>query len=225
MNLNKHIEFFNPSKLKEKNIDINIIGVGAVGSYIALQLAKLGIEKLIIWDFDVVDEHNITNQVYDYEDLNLPKVDALEKHLKRSNPEIRVIKKGRYSAGMPISGIVFLEVDSMKVRQEFVDDNRYNQEIDMVIDGRIGLATGEVHCISWQDERIVEKFEEKVTAFDDSNAAVTVSACGTTLSVSPTVFVTAAEAVKCLINYINDQPNNVYIGFNAFESKMRGLNF
>ena len=63
MNLNKHIEFFDPSKLKEKNIDINIIGVGAVGSYIALQLAKLGVEKIIIWDFDVVDEHNITNQV------------------------------------------------------------------------------------------------------------------------------------------------------------------
>lgn len=224
MNLNKHIEFFDPSKLKEKNIDINIIGVGAVGSYIALQLAKLGVEKIIIWDFDVVDEHNITNQVYDYEDLDLPKVDALEKHLKRSNPEIRVIKKGRYSAGMPISGIVFLEVDSMKVRQEFVDDNRYNQEIDMVIDGRIGLATGEVHCISWQDEKIVEKFEEKVQSFDDANAAVTVSACGTTLSVSPTVFVTAAEAVKCLINYINNEPNNSYIGFNAFESKMRGLN-
>ena len=48
MDLNKHIEFFNPEKLKDKNIDVNIIGVGAVGSYIALQLAKLGIEKLII---------------------------------------------------------------------------------------------------------------------------------------------------------------------------------
>ena len=132
MDLNKHIEFFNPEKLKDKNIDVNIIGVGAVGSYIALQLAKLGIEKLIIWDFDVVDEHNITNQVYDYEDLNLPKVDALEKHLKRSNPEIKVIKKGKYSAGMPISGIVFLEVDSMKVRQEFVDDNTLN--VNMIND-------------------------------------------------------------------------------------------
>ena len=62
MDLNKHIEFFNPEKLKDKNIDVNIIGVGAVGSYIALQLAKLGIEKLIIWDFDVVDEHNITKK-------------------------------------------------------------------------------------------------------------------------------------------------------------------
>ena len=162
MDLNKHIEFFNPEKLKDKNIDVNIIGVGAVGSYIALQLAKLGIEKLIIWDFDVVDEHNITNQVYDYEDLNLPKVDALEKHLKRSNPEIKVIKKGKYSAGMPISGIVFLEVDSMKVRQEFVDDNTLNVNIkrlrtkleELGIINQIETRRGQGYILKWSLENL-----------------------------------------------------------------------
>lgn len=224
MDLNKHLEFFNPSKIKEKHLDVNIIGVGAVGSYIALQLAKLGVEKLIIWDFDTVDEHNITNQVYDYEDLDMFKVDALEKHLKRSNPDIEIIKKGRYTAGSTISGIVFLEVDSMKVRKEFVEDNRYNSEIEMVIDGRIGLSTGEVHCISWSDDNMVDKFETKVNNVTDENVSVRVSACGTTLSVSPTVLVTAAEAVKCMINFINEIPNTMYIAFDAFDSKMRGLN-
>ena len=80
MNLNKHIEFFNPAKLN--NYEIHVIGVGAVGSYIALTLAKLGIKKLYIWDFDTVEEHNITNQVYNYNDLGKPKTLALKSHLE-----------------------------------------------------------------------------------------------------------------------------------------------
>ena len=67
VNTLKHIEFFNPNKVKNK--EVHIIGVGAVGSFIALTLAKLGLQKLTIWDFDTVEETNVANQVYTQKDV------------------------------------------------------------------------------------------------------------------------------------------------------------
>jgi len=224
MNLNKHMEFFNPVKIKEQRLDVNIIGVGAVGSFIALQLAKLGVPKLIVWDFDEVDDHNITNQVYTFNDIGKPKTDAIEEHLKAQNPEIEIVKKGRWNPGDPISGIVFLEVDSMKVRQAFCEDNEFNSEIKAIIDARIGLATGEVNFCYWNDEESQKRYINKVNAFSDDEASVTVSACGTILSVSPSVLIAASEAVASFINFINNERNNSYFTFDAFKGKMASLN-
>ena len=224
MNLNKHLEFFDPDKIKANKLNINIIGVGAVGSYIALQLAKLGVSEIAVWDFDTVDDHNIANQVYTLNDLNKAKVDAIEEHLKESNPDIIVHKKGRWNPGDIVSGIVFLEVDSMAVRQAFCEDNEYNNGLKLVIDARIGLESGEIHCCNWTDYDQVQNYINKVNSFDDSEASVTVSACGTTLSVSPSVYLAAAMAVSCLINYINNKELKTYIAYDAFGYLMKGVN-
>ncbi len=223
MNLNKHLEFFNPMNIIKKNIEVNIIGIGAVGSFIALQLAKLGVPRLTLWDFDTVDDHNITNQVYCFNDIGKKKTDALEEHLKAQNPEIEIVKRDRWNPGDAVSGVIFLEVDKMDVRQAFVDDNQYNPMIQAVIDARIGLATGEVHFVDWTDTDAVEHFIEKVNSFDDAHASVKVSACGTTLSVSPSVFITAAEAVAIFIKFINGDKCCKYTTFDSFLGKMASL--
>lgn len=219
MNLNKHIDFFNPSELVGK--EINIIGVGAVGSYIALQLSKLGIRNLTIWDFDTVEEHNITNQVYTQLDLGKRKVDALELHLKASNPNINIIKKGKYT-NQKLSGIVFMEVDSVELRHDIAIINQLNDEIELLIDGRIGLETGQVHTVDWSNDEEVDQYIDK-TDFKDDEVDVPRSGCGTTLSVSPSVLLTASYAVSNLINYCKGESVPRYIEFNAFSYKTAAL--
>ena len=49
LDLSRHTEIFNPSEFNPERIDI--IGAGALGAEIVLQLAKLGIENLHVWDF------------------------------------------------------------------------------------------------------------------------------------------------------------------------------
>lgn len=41
-----------------------VIGVGAIGRQVALQLAAIGVQQLRLIDFDVVDLTNITTQGY-----------------------------------------------------------------------------------------------------------------------------------------------------------------
>ena len=218
MNINKHLEFFNPFNVIE---DVHIIGVGAVGSFIALQLAKLGISKFHIWDFDTVDDHNIANQVYTFKDIGRLKTDAMKDHILENNPDCEVITHGKYE-GDPLTGYVFMEVDSVELRKRIAEDNQFNRMLKRIFDGRIGLATGQVITVDWQNDTAIENYI-KLCDFKDNDADVTVSACGTTLSVSPSVLTTAGEAVAMFINAIKGAPCASIIAFDAFSAKMRGM--
>jgi len=63
---------------RDKLIDlrVTVIGVGAIGRQVALQLAALGVSHLQLMDFDRVDETNLTTQGYRRRDLGLLKVEA-----------------------------------------------------------------------------------------------------------------------------------------------------
>lgn len=216
LNIVKHVEFFNPFKLRNK--EIHIIGVGAVGSFIALTLAKLGIPKITIWDFDTVDEHNITNQVYTTKDIGKPKVEALKQHLLDNNPNMEVITKGKYT-NQNLKGILFLSVDSIKLRYDILSNIQYNPFIELVIDGRIGLEKGQVIATDWKLNDLIKNHIE-LSNFKDSESDAPVSACGTTLSVMPSVQCTAQFAVAQLINFVNNRKINQLTQFDAFDFKI-----
>ena len=61
---------------KLKDLMATVIGVGALGGQVALQLAALGVPKLQLIDFDRVEETDVTTQGYDFEDIGQLKVDA-----------------------------------------------------------------------------------------------------------------------------------------------------
>lgn len=68
------------------NAHVGIAGLGGLGSHVAVMLARLGVGKLTLVDFDVVDETNIHRQHYDLADIGKPKTEALYDQLMRINP-------------------------------------------------------------------------------------------------------------------------------------------
>ena len=73
-----------------KNSHIVIIGAG--GSYsLITSLARMGIGKLTVLDFDTVEETNIVRQGFKFSDIGKFKVDALAKEVKSINPEVEYI--------------------------------------------------------------------------------------------------------------------------------------
>ena len=79
--------------LELNNKCVLILGVGGVGGYVAEALARSGIGKLILVDFDTVDETNINRQIIALEStIGLKKVDVLEKRIKEINSGCEVIK-------------------------------------------------------------------------------------------------------------------------------------
>ena len=85
LDISRHMELFNPSKF---NMPVTIIGAGATGSWLALSLAKLGIEDITVYDFDIVEEHNVPNQAFAISDVGTSKVDAIYKEIERTTGRI-----------------------------------------------------------------------------------------------------------------------------------------
>jgi len=76
-------------KLKSKCI--GIAGAGGLGSNCAVALARVGIGKLIIADFDVVSQSNLNRQYYFTDQLGQKKTAAIKENLYRINPDVEVI--------------------------------------------------------------------------------------------------------------------------------------
>ncbi|MGH8578035.1 MAG: HesA/MoeB/ThiF family protein, partial [Gammaproteobacteria bacterium] len=68
-----------------------IVGLGGLGSAVALYLAAAGIGHLVVADFDRVDLANLQRQVlYDTGDLGRDKVEVAVERLARLNPDCRI---------------------------------------------------------------------------------------------------------------------------------------
>ncbi|MFA6027265.1 MAG: sulfur carrier protein ThiS adenylyltransferase ThiF [Ignavibacteriaceae bacterium] len=87
---------------------IGIAGCGGLGSNAAIALARIGIGKLILIDFDVVEPTNLNRQQYFVNDIGKRKVDALEEKLKMINPFLQVEKHHEKLNGINIK-IIFKE--------------------------------------------------------------------------------------------------------------------
>jgi sulfur carrier protein ThiS adenylyltransferase len=71
-----------------KGACVGIAGLGGLGSAIAVALARIGIGKLVLADFDIVEPSNLNRQQYFIDQLGLPKTEALITNLKRINPYV-----------------------------------------------------------------------------------------------------------------------------------------
>lgn len=69
-----------------KGATVGIAGVGGLGSAVAVALARVGIGRLVIADFDVVEPSNLNRQQYFIDQLGRFKVEALTENLRRINP-------------------------------------------------------------------------------------------------------------------------------------------
>jgi sulfur carrier protein ThiS adenylyltransferase len=99
------------------DLTATVIGVGAIGRQVALQLAAIGTPKLQVVDFDVVDMSNVTTQGYLAADVGQPKVQAVAAAIGQLDPSITVeIVQDRYRPRMPIGQAVFCCVDSIDAR-------------------------------------------------------------------------------------------------------------
>ncbi len=71
---------------------VGIAGLGGLGSNIALLLARSGVGKLVVADFDTVELSNIHRQRYPLSSVGMKKTDAVALEIERVNPWCTVEK-------------------------------------------------------------------------------------------------------------------------------------
>lgn len=75
---------------KVKNASIAIAGLGGLGSNIAVMLARTGVGRLLLVDFDTVEPSNLNRQCYFISHLGMKKTEAMQSQLRQINPYITV---------------------------------------------------------------------------------------------------------------------------------------
>lgn len=100
-----------------QQLSVTVIGVGAIGRQVALQLAALGVPRLQLIDFDKVEPTNITTQGYLNYQLGWSKVTATGSAVQQIDPDIQVeVIEDRYRPQRAVGEAVFCCVDSITAR-------------------------------------------------------------------------------------------------------------
>lgn len=144
--LTRHIDIIHPDQLKTP---IHIIGAGAIGSFTALMLAKMGAQDITVWDHDVVSIENMSCQFYRFKDIGINKAIALQNIvLSFTDVKINAIAQ-RWTKDTPqdTRGLVIAAADSMDTRRELFEYCSNDYRIQWFIDSRMGAETALLYCM------------------------------------------------------------------------------
>lgn len=198
LDLRRHMDLFDAYRFGDT--PVHVIGAGATGSWLVLQLAKLGISNITVWDFDEVEEHNIPNQLFGLQHIGMPKVEALAQIVKEYTGLDIKTKNAKFQQGR-LSGYVFLMVDSMKGRWDiWTGSVKMKSAIKLLIEPRMGLNEARVYNVDPTNVTHQERYE--ACWYPDDEAEV--SACGTSQSVITTAMLTASFCARQLVNHFNE---------------------
>ena len=205
MNLAKSFEFFNPENCTDR---INIIGCGSVGSTVAELLARFGLKNVNLYDFDVVEEHNLANQMFTTKNLYKPKVEGVYDRWVEINPEAaKTIKLyGDGWDGQKLSGYVFLCVDNIELRKRIVEENKYNLNIKAMFDFRTALVSAQHYAADWSKQSDISALLDTMDfTHEEAEKNAPVSACKVSLCVMPTVWSVAMAGVVNFVNFVKGE--------------------
>lgn len=77
-------------KIKLRKSSVGIAGAGGLGSNAAVSLARAGIGRLVIVDFDKVEAGNLNRQHYFFDQIGMHKVEALKETIHRIDQSVKV---------------------------------------------------------------------------------------------------------------------------------------
>lgn len=150
---------------------IAIIGCGAIGSFTAISLAKMGLTNFFLVDFDIVEEHNIPNQFFGVSDIGKNKVDSTIKYMREFNPECNIhthIGKFTSKLGFDKSKIVISCVDNMETRRLIFNTAQKDKNVQLLIDGRMNGLQAQIYAIDMTNGQEIGLYQN--TLFGDNEA-------------------------------------------------------
>jgi len=214
----KFSEVFDLSTVDEP---INIIGAGAIGSTVGSLLARMGANKIRIWDHDKVKTKNIGNQAFTFQQIGESKASALKALMKTIDPDIQVNAYCRpWTPDDGIAGFcTFMCVDSMEVRQQAI--GLLASSCELFIDFRMGATNGTVYSCSGYDPTAQGSlYALSNYTTEEALAATPRSACGETISLYPNVVSVAAAGLAVFQRYIMDQTMPFVTVVNYYDARM-----
>lgn len=155
---------------KGESINIIIGGAGGIGSWVAFLIARAGF-KPVIFDDDILEEHNIGGQLYRTKDIRKGKVNALSDIIKDFSNTSIIAYEERIEAGSLTGPYIIAAFDNMTARRDMFDnwckEHSFEESTALFIDGRLTAEQMQIYCIKGNDIIGQNNYREN-HLFDDS---------------------------------------------------------
>lgn len=127
---------------------VTLIGVGGIGTNVAMQLATAGVGSIVLVDGDTVEESNLTRQyLFTAQDIGTPKIQAAARNLHLRAPDINTVEVASMISGVEDLLPVFQDSDFVVVSADTP------QEV-LEWSNQASIATGTPFtCAGYQDTR------------------------------------------------------------------------
>jgi sulfur carrier protein ThiS adenylyltransferase len=180
---------------KIQSVRIGLAGAGGLGSNCALNLVRVGFNKLTIVDFDKVMPSNLDRQFYFLDQVGLSKVEALRTNLLRINPDLELI------------------IIDKKIEKAFVKD--FFSPCDIVLEcldrpdyksmlveqllglGKFVIAVSGVGGVGSSDEIKVHKVKKNLIVVGDLKSDISLKP-----ALSPRVNIAAAKQADLVLDFV-----------------------
>ncbi len=134
-----------------------VIGIGAIGRQVAIQLTAIGVPHLQLIDFDTVEISNLSSQGYIQKDLKRPKVDVTAEFCREINYNLQVeVVLDRFKRTTPTGNCIFCCVDSVVTRKHIWDGVK--NKVYFFCDGRMSAEV--LRVITTYDEKSREHYSQ-----------------------------------------------------------------
>ena len=144
-----------------------VIGVGAIGRQVALQLTAIGVPHLQLIDFDHVEISNLATQGYLVTDMNQPKVAATATFCRQMNSDLNVeMILDRFKRSTPVGNCVFCCVDSIVTRRLIWD--AVKDKVNFYCDGRMSAEV--LRIVTSCDEKSRQYYPQTLFAAEQAQA-------------------------------------------------------
>lgn len=132
---------------------VTIVGCGAIGRQVAIQLASMDCRDLLLVDYDDVSNENLGPQGWAPAEVGRKKVDALGDFLERLNPECEPRRAAVPFEIDHLEDVVFCCVDSMTARRDVFDRFQADAISQLYIEARMAAETFQVRTVSSADRQ------------------------------------------------------------------------
>lgn len=166
--------------IQEKRVIV--AGVGGIGSWLALQLARLKPANITLYDDDTVEAVNMAGQLYAHTDFGKAKVDAIADTIVKytSARQINAIQE-KFTSNTETGDIMICGFDNMSARKTFflswikhIKNLPEEKKKDcLYIDGRLDINTLQIFCIRGDDDYNMDRYHSEFL-FSDAEADATV---------------------------------------------------
>lgn len=161
---------------------IILAGIGGIGSWCSLLLARMKPASMFIYDDDIVEAVNMSGQLYSQSDLGISKVTALAKMIRNyANYSSVFAVSERFTDESEASDIMICGFDNMAARKLFF--NKWWSHVQskpeeerkncLFIDGRLAAEEVQVLCIKGDDEYNINRYNNEFL-FSDAEADETI---------------------------------------------------